>query len=73
MSIAFGFVNLCWLVLLIFAAFRLRNWRCPRCGGPFFANSERRGLSFLTKNCGNCQLQKFSEWRPANWILREAR
>src|SRR6266850_6375689 len=59
-DLVFRLLNLCWLVLLVFAAFRLRNWRCPNCGGRFFAHSERRGLSLLTKNCGNCQLPKYS-------------
>lgn len=59
-SPVFILVNLCWLVLFGITLFRLRNWRCPQCEKRFFAYSERYGLSFLTKSCGNCQLRKYS-------------
>src|SRR6266404_1848465 len=60
-DIVFRVMNFCWLVLLVVVVLRLRHWRCPRCGKRFFAHSERRGLSFLTKNCGSCRLPKYSD------------
>src|SRR5205814_7301770 len=60
-GLIWGLANLCWLAILAFVALRLRNWRCPRCGERFFVHSERSGLGFLSRNCGNCQLPKYSD------------
>lgn len=65
-DLAFSIVNVCWLILLVFMALRLRNWRCPRCGERFFTRSDRPGLGFLAKICGNCQLPKYCDQRIPN-------
>jgi len=59
-NLGFGFLNFCWLAVLAFVILRLRAWRCPRCGDQFFAHSGRSSFSFFAKNCGNCQLRKYS-------------
>ena len=53
-----GFVNLCWLGLLVVTVLRLRSWQCPRCGAKF-------GLSLRVNQCVNCALPKYSDGSPS--------
>jgi len=58
-SLASGMLNVCWLALLVFMYFRVRNWPCPRCGRRFYSYSERHGLWLFTRHCGYCDLPKY--------------
>jgi hypothetical protein len=57
-SIAFGVLNLFFLVLFLVDLVALSRWLCPRCGERFY--SWRHGLGIFARRCFHCGLLKYS-------------
>ena len=59
-DVPFHVVGFAWVGFFVIAAYRMNQFRCPRCGLPFFrtwwySNS-------FAKHCVHCRLEKWTWW-----------
>lgn len=57
---AFLTIGALWMLAIVAAEIRMRNWRCPRCG-QYFLDRAKIGNELLQKRCFHCGLEKWDE------------